>query len=92
VAGSLRGKSEKNCAGQVGHRGDTLRQTLAPDFIERHEAERCGAWAKRGASRMAEKLTTFDPAAGLTYDDAIAAFIDEAFLRSRDRGPFLRRL
>jgi DNA-binding phage protein len=41
---------------------------------------------------MAEKLTTFDPAAGLTYDDAIAAFIEEAFLRSRDRGPFLRRL
>ena len=43
VAGSLRGKSGKKSGGQVGHRGDTLRQTLTPDFIERHEAERCGA-------------------------------------------------
>jgi transposase len=43
VAGSLRGKSGKKSGGQVGHRGDTLRQTLTPDFVERHEAERCGA-------------------------------------------------
>lgn len=43
MAGSLRGKSGKKSGGQVGHRGDTLRQTLTPDFIERHEAERCGA-------------------------------------------------
>jgi transposase len=43
VAGSLRGKSGKKSGGQVGHRGDTLRQTLTPDFVEGHEAERCGA-------------------------------------------------
>jgi probable addiction module antidote protein len=28
---------------------------------------------------MAEKLTIFDPAEGLTSDEAIAAFMDEAF-------------
>ncbi len=28
---------------------------------------------------MAEKLTTFDPAEGLTTDEAIAAFMSEAF-------------
>jgi len=28
---------------------------------------------------MSEKLTTFDPADGLTSDDAIAAFMEEAF-------------
>ena len=28
---------------------------------------------------MAEKLTTFDPAEGLTSDEAIAAFMTEAF-------------
>jgi probable addiction module antidote protein len=28
---------------------------------------------------MTRKLTTFDPAEGLTSDDAIAAFMDEAF-------------
>ena len=28
---------------------------------------------------MAEKLTTFDPAEGLTSDDAIAGFMEEAF-------------
>ena len=37
------------------------------------------AWLRRGASKMAEKLTTFDPAEGLTSDDAIAGFMDEAF-------------
>jgi len=38
---SLRGKSGKRSGGQVGHRGDTLRQTPAPDIVVRHEAERC---------------------------------------------------
>jgi transposase len=40
---SLRGKSGKKSGGQVGHRGDTLRQTLTPDMVVGHEAERCGA-------------------------------------------------
>jgi transposase len=39
---SLRGKSGKKSGGKVGHRGDTLRQTATPDFVERHEAEACG--------------------------------------------------
>lgn len=39
---SLRGKSGKKSGGQVGHRGDTLRQTPAPDIVLKHEAERCG--------------------------------------------------
>ena len=34
---------------------------------------------------MAEKLTTFDPAQGLTSDEAIAAFMAEAFA-SKDSG------
>lgn len=34
---------------------------------------------------MAEKLTTFDPAEGLTSDEAIAAFMVEAFA-SEDSG------
>jgi probable addiction module antidote protein len=34
---------------------------------------------------MAEKLTTFDPAQGLTSDEAIAAFMAEAFA-SEDSG------
>ncbi|RUZ99278.1 putative addiction module antidote protein, partial [Mesorhizobium sp. M7A.F.Ca.CA.002.05.1.1] len=34
---------------------------------------------------MAEKLTTFDPAEGLTSDEAIAAFMAEAFA-SEDSG------
>jgi probable addiction module antidote protein len=34
---------------------------------------------------MAEKLTTFDPAEGLTSDETIAAFMEEAF-RTEDVG------
>jgi probable addiction module antidote protein len=34
---------------------------------------------------MAEKLTTFDPAEGLTSDDAVAAFMQEAF-KTEDAG------
>jgi transposase len=63
VAGSLRGKSGKKSGGQVGHRGDTLRQTLTPDFIERHEAERCGACQSALTAAMAkgvERRQVFD--------------------------------
>jgi probable addiction module antidote protein len=34
---------------------------------------------KKGVNDMAEKLTIFDPAEGLTSDEAIAAFMAEAF-------------
>jgi probable addiction module antidote protein len=34
---------------------------------------------------MGEKLTPFDPAEGLTSDDAVAAFMEEAF-KSEDAG------
>jgi transposase len=63
VAGSLRGKSCKKSGGQVGHRGDTLRQTLTPDVIERHEAERCGACQSALTAAMArgvERRQVFD--------------------------------
>ena len=38
---SLRGTSGKKSGGQTGHRGDTLRQTPTPDFVQQHEAEHC---------------------------------------------------
>jgi probable addiction module antidote protein len=38
-----------------------------------------------GVNDMAEKLTSFDPAEGLTSDEAIAAFMAEAFA-SEDSG------
>ncbi|MFU8825540.1 DUF6444 domain-containing protein, partial [Yoonia sp.] len=38
---SLGGKSGKKSGGQIGHRGDTLRQTSTPDFVQRHEAGHC---------------------------------------------------
>jgi len=41
IAGSLRGVSGKKSGGQVGHKGDTLRQTDSPDIIKRHTAESC---------------------------------------------------
>ena len=63
VAGSLRGKSGKKSGGQRGHRGDTLRQTLTPDFVEQHEAERCGACRSALTAAMArgvERRQVFD--------------------------------
>ena len=63
VAGSLRGKSGKKSGGRAGHRGDTLRQTLTPDFVERHEAERCGACQGALTASMAtgvERRQVFD--------------------------------
>jgi transposase len=63
VAGSLRGKSGKKSGGQRGHRGDTLRQTLTPDFVEQHEAERCGACQSALTAAMArgvERRQVFD--------------------------------
>ena len=38
---NLRGRSGKRSGGQVGHRGDTLRQVSEPDKVERHEATAC---------------------------------------------------
>jgi transposase len=60
---SLRGKSGKKSGGQVGHRGDTLRQTLTPDFVRRHEAARCGACQGALTAAMArgvERRQVFD--------------------------------
>jgi transposase len=60
---SLRGKSGRKSGGQVGHRGDTLRETLTPDFVERHEAGRCGAYQGALTAAMAtgvEKRQVFD--------------------------------
>lgn len=41
IAGSLRGSSGKKSGGQVGHKGDTLRQTDTPNIIKRHKASCC---------------------------------------------------
>jgi transposase len=42
IAGSLRGRSGKPSGGQAGHKGGTLRQVAAPDWVIRHEAQACG--------------------------------------------------
>jgi transposase len=60
---SLRGKSGKKSGGQVGHRGDTLRQTSTPDFVERHEATHCSACQGALTAEMVkgvEKRQVFD--------------------------------
>jgi len=60
---SLRGKSDKKSGGQVGHRGNTLRQTPTPDFVERHEAAHCGACHRTLTAGMAkgmERRQVFD--------------------------------
>lgn len=60
---SLRGKSGKKSGGQVGHRGDTLRQSSTPDFVQRHEAGHCRSCQHRLTSGMikgVEKRQVFD--------------------------------
>ena len=53
---SLRGKSGKKSGGQVGHRGNTLRQTPTPDFVERHEAAHCSACQRALTAAMAKGI------------------------------------
>ena len=60
---SLREKSGKKSGGQVGHRGDTLRQTATPDFMERHECAQCGGCQRAltaGMIKGVEKRQVFD--------------------------------
>jgi transposase len=38
---SLRQKGKNKSGGQLGHKGDTLKQTLMPDKIEQHKLSRC---------------------------------------------------
>jgi transposase len=42
---SLRQKGKNKSGGQLGHKGETLRQTEAPDEIERHKLTECPACA-----------------------------------------------
>ena len=42
IAGSLRGRSGKLSGGQAGHKGDTLRQSAAPDRVVEHALWACG--------------------------------------------------
>ncbi len=74
---SLRGKSGKKSGGQVGHRGDTLRQTSTPDFVERHEATHCSACQSALTAEMVkgiEKRQVFDlPAPRLEVTEHQAA-------------------
>ncbi len=51
---SLRGKSGRKSGGQTGHRGDTLRQTPTPDFVQRHEAAQCRTCQQRQTPEMIE--------------------------------------
>jgi len=60
---SLREKSGKKSGGQVGHRGDTLRQTATPDFVERHASAQCGGCQRAltaGMIKGVEKRQVFD--------------------------------
>ena len=74
---SLRGKSGKKSGGQVGHRGNTLRQTPTPDFVERHEATHCSACQGALTAEMAkgmERRQVFDlPAPRLEVTEHQAA-------------------
>ena len=40
---SLLGKSSRKSGGQAGHRSNTIRQKAKPVFVDRYEAECCGA-------------------------------------------------
>jgi transposase len=77
VPRSLRGKPGKKSGGQVGHRGDTLRQTSTPDFVERHEATHCSACQGALTAEMVkgiEKRQVFDlPAPRLEVTEHQAA-------------------
>jgi transposase len=63
VAGSLRGRSGKKSGGQVGHKGDTLRQVETPDRVVRHEAQaclHCRARLTASMERSVERRQVFD--------------------------------
>jgi transposase len=63
VLGSLRGRSDKKSGGQVGHKGDTLKQVETPDRIERHTASVCGRCCASLTASMQtrmEKRQVFD--------------------------------
>jgi len=63
VAGSLRGRSGKRSGGQVGHKGDTLKQVAVPDRVVRHEAQECGhcrAALTAAMERSVETRQVFD--------------------------------
>ncbi|MBV8324641.1 MAG: transposase, partial [Hyphomicrobiales bacterium] len=63
VLGSLRGRSDKKSGGQVGHKGDTLKQVESPDRIERHTASVCGRCCASLTASMQtrmEKRQVFD--------------------------------
>jgi transposase len=63
IAGSLRGSSGKKSGGQVGHKGDTLRQTGTPDITKRHTAACCAHCLAKLTPAMkcgVEKRQVFD--------------------------------
>src|SRR5450830_648768 len=63
IAGSLRGPSDKKSGGQVGHKGDTLRQTDKPDIVKRHTATCCAHCRAKLTATMTsgiEKRQVFD--------------------------------
>src|SRR5215468_8051474 len=45
----------------------------------RKTSERRNAWRKNGKNKMAERLTTYDPAEDLLSDEGMALFMEEAF-------------
>jgi transposase len=70
--GSLREKSGKNSGGQRGHKGETLRQTLAPDkAIDHYPAgcERCGGTAGASLSHQKRQLADLPEPQGLTVTE-----------------------
>ena len=63
IAGSLRVSSGKTSGGQVGHKGNTLRQTDTPDFIKRHTVSSCAHCRAKLTAAMktgVEKRQVFD--------------------------------
>jgi transposase len=63
IPGSLRGRSGKESGGQVGHKGDTLRQVAEPDRVVRHEAQACRhclAGLTASMERGVERRQVFD--------------------------------
>lgn len=70
--GSLREKSGKNSGGQRGHKGETLRQTSAPDRVIDHYptgCEQCGGTGGASLSHQKRQVVDLPEPQGLTVTE-----------------------